>query len=84
MPEPLPYWPLLMRAKLASAYVGRGERKFRQGVGKIWPRPIKIDGLTVWDRRKLDEAVDQLRDNARRDRQPGPAAAVNNMSPLVV
>ena len=49
----------------AAEYVGVGVTKFDEMVddGRM-PRPKRIDGRTVWDRVKLDEAFDALEDRA--------------------
>ncbi len=47
----------------AAEYVGIGATKFDEMVtdGRM-PRPKRIDGRTVWDRIKLDEAFAGLED----------------------
>ena len=47
----------------AAEYVGIGTTKFDEMVadGRM-PRPKRIDGRTVWDRMKLDEAFAALDD----------------------
>jgi predicted DNA-binding transcriptional regulator AlpA len=49
----------------AAEYIGVGVTKFDEMVndGRM-PRPKRIDGRTVWDRAKLDEAFDALEDDA--------------------
>ena len=49
----------------AAEYVGIGPTKFDELVrdGRM-PRPKRIDGRTVWDRIKLDEAFSALDDDA--------------------
>ena len=43
----------------AAEYIGVGATKFDEMVGDgRMPRPKRIDGRTVWDRIKLDEAFD--------------------------
>jgi predicted DNA-binding transcriptional regulator AlpA len=48
----------------AAEYVGIGPTKFDEMVrdGRM-PRPKRIDGRTVWDRLKLDEAFAALDDD---------------------
>jgi len=48
----------------AAEYVGIGATKFDEMVkdGRM-PRPKRIDGRTVWDRLKLDEAFAALEDD---------------------
>ena len=49
----------------AAEYIGVGVTKFDEMVndGRM-PRPKRIDGRTVWDRVRLDEAFDALNDEA--------------------
>jgi predicted DNA-binding transcriptional regulator AlpA len=49
----------------AAEYIGVGVTKFDEMVadGRM-PRPKRIDGRTVWDRIKLDEAFAALDDDA--------------------
>ena len=49
----------------AAEYIGIGPTKFDEMVedGRM-PRPKRIDGRTVWDRIKLDEAFAALDDDA--------------------
>ena len=49
----------------AAEYIGVGVTKFDEMVddGRM-PQPKRIDGRTVWDRLKLDEAFDALDDGA--------------------
>ncbi len=48
----------------AAEYVGVGVTKFDELVGDgRMPRPKRIDGRTVWDRTKLDEAFAALDDD---------------------
>jgi predicted DNA-binding transcriptional regulator AlpA len=55
----------LLNREEASVYVGLSARKFDQLVadGRM-PKPTRIDGRTVWDIRKIDEAIDVLTGNA--------------------
>src|SRR5215472_11926440 len=54
----------LSRAQ-AAEYIGVGVTKFDEMVGDgRMPRPMRIDGRTVWDRIKLDEAFDALDNEA--------------------
>jgi len=49
----------------AAEYIGVGVTKFDEMVGDgRMPRPKRIDGRTVWDRIKLDEAFDALDNEA--------------------
>ena len=49
----------------AAEYIGVGVTKFDEMVsdGRM-PRPKRIDGRTVWDRIRLDEAFDALDNEA--------------------
>jgi predicted DNA-binding transcriptional regulator AlpA len=48
----------------AAEYIGVGTTKFDEMVGDgRMPRPKRIDGRTVWDRVKLDEAFAALDDD---------------------
>ena len=61
MSAALPDWPRLMKAKLASAYVGRSETTFRNRVARgIIAKPKRDDGNVFWDRADLDDYVDRL------------------------
>lgn len=54
-----------LRREEASAYLGLSPRKFDELVadGRM-PRPKRIDGVVVWDLRRLDYAFDALPDEA--------------------
>jgi hypothetical protein len=47
----------------AAAYFGIGTTLFDQLVesGKI-PRPFRLEGRVIWDRYRLDAAIDELQD----------------------
>jgi predicted DNA-binding transcriptional regulator AlpA len=47
----------------SAGYIGISPSKFDQMVddGRM-PKPIRIDGRVLWDRRDLDEAFDALKD----------------------
>ncbi|MCZ7859865.1 hypothetical protein O9X98_00465 [Agrobacterium salinitolerans] len=57
------YPPRGMSRDEAARYIGVGTTKFDQMVkdGRM-PKPKRIDGRTVWDRIKLDEAFTRLPD----------------------
>lgn len=59
----LSFPPRLLRREEAARYAGVGATKFDEMVrdGRM-PRPFKIDGLTRWDIRKVDAALDNLVD----------------------
>ena len=50
----------------AAAYVGIGGTLFDQLVvdGRM-PKPFRIGSRVLWDRRRLDAAIDELQDAAR-------------------
>jgi len=56
----------------AAEYIGVGVTKFDEMVsdGRM-PRPKRIDGRTVWDRIKLDEAFDALDNEAAKSEWDG-------------
>lgn len=60
MTRPLPHWPRLLNADLASSYVSESKSQFLADVGTIWPEPWRKGKLRLWDRNKLDAAVDGL------------------------
>jgi predicted DNA-binding transcriptional regulator AlpA len=45
----------------SAAYVGVGTTKFDEMVddGRM-PKPVRIDGRNIWDRRALDQSFDAL------------------------
>ncbi len=57
------YPPRGMSREEAARYIGVGTTKFDQMVkdGRM-PKPKRIDGRTVWDRIKLDDAFTRLQD----------------------
>jgi predicted DNA-binding transcriptional regulator AlpA len=56
----------------AAEYIGVGVTKFDEMVGDgRMPRPKRIDGRTVWDRIKLDEAFDALDNEAAKSEWDG-------------
>lgn len=74
MPRPLAYTPRLLRLPRAAAYCDVGETKFLEWVQRgIMPPPTKLDGCTLWDRERLDMAIDALSDRMN-DRWTEPAA----------
>ena len=52
----------------AAAYVGIGGTLFDQMVtaGKL-PKPFRIEGRVLWDRVRLDAAIDELQDDQAPD-----------------
>ena len=57
------YPPRGMSREEAARYIGVGTTKFDQMVkdGRM-PKPKRVDGRTIWDRIKLDEAFTSLPD----------------------
>lgn len=53
-----------LRREEAAAYLGFSARKFDDLVGDgRMPKPKRIDGVVVWDMRRLDYAFDSLPDD---------------------
>jgi len=54
-----------MTARTAAAYCDeRSPYWFRRGVGRLWPRPVKVPGKGArWLKEDLDQAIDTLRGN---------------------
>jgi predicted DNA-binding transcriptional regulator AlpA len=66
------YPPRTFRAERAAAYLAMGKSKFLELVdeGRL-PRPVRIDGITTWDRLELDAAYEQMkREEADVQRNP--------------
>lgn len=57
------YPPRGMSREEAARYIGIGTTKFDQMVkdGRM-PKPKRVDGRTIWDRIKLDDAFTRLPD----------------------
>jgi predicted DNA-binding transcriptional regulator AlpA len=57
----LPFPPRGLSREDAAAYVGVSARKFDELVadGRM-PKPVRIDGRRIWDRRALDQKFDAL------------------------
>lgn len=54
-------FPRGLRLDAAAAYVGVSVSTFERWVERgLMPKPKKIDGITVWDRRKIDQSFDDL------------------------
>jgi predicted DNA-binding transcriptional regulator AlpA len=61
----------------AAAYVGVSPTLFDEMVGDgRMPKPVRINGRTVWDRLKLDEAFAALGDEERKGDDPRDKVAV--------
>lgn len=60
-PDPISYPPLGMDREEAARYVGVGVTKFDQMVadGRM-PRPKRVDGRVIWDRRRVEAAFTDL------------------------
>ncbi len=57
------YPPRLLRADRAAAYLDMSKTKFLELVDQSrLPKPLRIDGITSWDRRELDSAVEDLKE----------------------
>jgi predicted DNA-binding transcriptional regulator AlpA len=61
----------------AAAYVGISPSLFDEMVkdGRM-PKPVRINGRTIWDRLKLDEAFAALSDEDRKGDDPWDKVAV--------
>lgn len=50
-----------LRLPAAAQYIGVGETKFLEWVSEgVMPKPIRRDGVVLWDIRALDVAFDRL------------------------
>jgi len=57
----LPFWPRLLTRAQAATYLGLTVNGFNTGLEDgTWPDPIVYGRSKLWDRRRLDEAVDVL------------------------
>ena len=62
--DTLAYPPRAMRADRAAAYLGMSQSAFLRLVEeKLMPAPVKIKGMTTWDRLELDAAYDNFKSN---------------------
>jgi predicted DNA-binding transcriptional regulator AlpA len=54
--------PRAFRADCAAAYLAIGKTKFLELVdeGRL-PQPVRIDGVTTWDRLELDAAYERMK-----------------------
>jgi predicted DNA-binding transcriptional regulator AlpA len=51
------------RADRAAAYLGMSKSKFLELVDQNrLPQPVRIDGITIWDRLELDAALENLKE----------------------
>lgn len=73
----LPAWPRMLKRATAAAYCDLTSVEFEREVaaGRL-PMPIKLGSSEHWDRRGLDEHLDQIagRSDDWRKEQPGLAA----------
>ena len=59
----LAYPPRGLRAQRAAAYLGMSESAFLRLVDEgVMPQPVRIRGVTTWDRLDLDAAFENLKD----------------------
>ncbi|MEG3144199.1 hypothetical protein U1839_05990 [Sphingomonas sp. RT2P30] len=54
-------WPRMMRRSTAAVYCGLAPAKFVQevAIGRL-PAPVKLGGQDRWDRKAIDEGLDQI------------------------
>jgi len=67
----LSYPPRGMRVDRAAAYLGISKSKFLQLVdqGRL-PKPVRIDGITTWDRLDIDVAYEGMKEQQVERRNP--------------
>lgn len=62
--DQLAYPPRGLRAERAAAYVGVSKTTFLELVEDgVMPKPIKLRGCMVWDRLKIDAAIESMTDD---------------------
>ena len=67
--DQLAYPPRGMRIARAAAYAGMSEQSFLDLVKDgVMPKPVKVKGMTIWDRLEIDHAFERLKND---DREPG-------------
>jgi predicted DNA-binding transcriptional regulator AlpA len=60
--DQMAYPPRGMRAARAAAYLGMSESSFLALVNDgLMPPPIKVRGMTIWDRHDLDDAFERMK-----------------------
>jgi hypothetical protein len=60
-----------LRAPAAAAYLGMGTSKFLDMVSKCrLAKPMRVDGMTIWDRYDLDADIERLKTQV--DERPNP------------
>lgn len=58
----LAYPPRALRADRAAAYLAMSKSKFLELVDqRRLPQPVRIDGITMWDRLELDAAFENMK-----------------------
>lgn len=69
--DPIAYPPAGLREPYAARYVGCGPTKFRELVERgVLPRPRRIDGMVLWLRDELDQALADLPADGEHERNP--------------
>ena len=69
----LAYPPRGMRIARAAAWVGMSERMFLDMVKEgVMPKPMRVKGMTIWDRLELDAAFDRLKPDDQEPGRPNP------------
>jgi predicted DNA-binding transcriptional regulator AlpA len=64
------YPPRGMRVDRAANYSGMSRTTFLELVRDgVMPKPMRIGGMTIWDRLALDAALDRLAEEAERERE---------------
>jgi predicted DNA-binding transcriptional regulator AlpA len=62
--DELAYPPRAMRAERAAAYLGMSSAAFLRLVdAETMPQPVRVGGITMWDRLDLDAAFENLKDH---------------------
>jgi predicted DNA-binding transcriptional regulator AlpA len=57
----LPDWPRMLQRRMAAAYCGIEPSRFDKAVAMHrLPQPINLDGLDLWSRPEIDEALNRL------------------------
>ena len=59
----MPAWPRFLSEEEAASYVRISRTTFRNGVGSIWPKAVRIGRRKLYDRLAIDRAVDDLSQN---------------------
>lgn len=66
--EILPFIPRGLNREQAATYVGIGSRMFDELVAEgALPSPFRLRGRKIWDRTRLDRAIDDLQPDAAAD-----------------